>query len=828
MELSKTEQRIINKYDNIDYCLNILYDYIYTQSSECYEINYESKINVPLENLKKDINFDYDHILAEKLEFIDRIHDNLIFKRFSTTGYSAMIKMRPYEDDININNLHSRHLIDMKLNYILSDLAINNNHKFLLFPIMNFDVNMDEIKRLNPSAYDQILTSYTDTDNISEGTVCVQVMEHYFKLMTVEQYLQQNYKTMSDTDWKVFCFQILYILYKIQKQYPSFRHNRLDLNAMYVYIRAEKDKEKPRQYRVEDILFSTPGVGFDIKISNFYQSNIDSIADNKDTNLKRDNPYYDIHYICNSLMLFFKKNDIKNYYLYRFLEEIVPEKFRSNNEETIELDEDYYFQNVTTILSPLIILTKNNFFIEFIIKHIQMDSEMSNNPMDLDSLQDSSIEYLMSSSITERGDGKGPSMMAQSRNKKKNNQSVTGKRKLAQNIKKNKRKNQRGGNVARGRQDFNDFGELTEIYDDDSKMGRVEGDETDINLDSDDKDLESEDVENHEEDETKDNKEDEDTGDEDTGDDEDEDKVTNENEEDNENTDDQENDDDEDDEDNEIEFSDEEPKTEQGRQQGSNMLFGMLRRNNDNLKRSDIKDINQSLFKSNRNVTMGRSKNGKGKKSKNNNKSNNNNSNINQDMNGNNQQSQILKQLPENYEGFLPDWLQDLMPPSIGKTMTPGGLASQFTPPFNMPPMPSIPTEMTQQMPQMPQMPQAQGEPDIFDQIFNNQATSGIPQQFQNIPQMQQQMAQVPQQMGQNFQDMANVQFNQQKVQAFNNLATMKNTFSNPAEMVQDHLSLLPSHLLMKNAQAQGAPAPQMNPGARSDDFFFSPMNQNR
>ena len=187
-------------------------------------------------------------------------------------------------------------------------------------------------------------------------------------------------------------------------------------------------------------------MGFEIKITNFYKSYIDNTITNK--NIKAtENQYYDIYSIINSISLYLTKNNIKEYSLLTFIDEVIPEKIKS---ETIELDEEYYFKYITNILSPLIILSKNNFFIDLINK---MKSSISNNPRDLDSykMKDSSIEYLLSSSsLTETGYGARPSMLGKSNNKK----TITGQRTLAISSKYNKT----GG--ASKRQVFNDYGEL--------------------------------------------------------------------------------------------------------------------------------------------------------------------------------------------------------------------------------------------------------------------------------------------------------------------------------------------------------------------------------
>jgi hypothetical protein len=437
-----------NKYDNIDYCLNMLYDYVYTKSTECYELKYESKQNVDIKYLKKSADFNSSFILNSKISFVNVDNDRLIFKRSSSTGYPSMLRISLY-NDVNINDLTNSELIDMKINYIFSDLAINDVYKYILLPITNFDIKFGDIS--NEIITKEIKKYY---ENIEKNSIiCIQIFEHYFKLKTLNEYLIENYKKFKSNHWKVLVFQILYALYKLQKTYPAFRHNKLDLDSIYVYMVSEEASKK--QIKVDEKIFTIPNFGFEIKITNFYDSYIPDYAENKNTTLKKENPYYDVYNIFNSILKFINEYKIEDYKITTFINEIIPEKFRLANNNNIGLDEEYYFQNVTTILNPLLILTKNNFFID-LIKDNKMNSPLSNNPQDLDSykIQDSSVEYLLSSSsLTDNGYGEGPSMLARS---KKN--SISGQRTLAVS----KSLNKRGGGSTRNKFTFNDFGELTE------------------------------------------------------------------------------------------------------------------------------------------------------------------------------------------------------------------------------------------------------------------------------------------------------------------------------------------------------------------------------
>lgn len=235
-----------NRYDDIDFCLNLLFDYAYGNSVQCYELKYESKKHINIKYLKKSDNFDYEPILKEKITFDKLIDDAYVFKRHSTSSYPSMIRIKPYKDSNDASNLSSNELIDMKQSYILSELALNDeNFKFILFPIMNFDLTFAQLKKSNADMAAVISSKQGKTKIENNTLLCIQVFEHYFKLKTLQSYLEDNFKNLSELKWKVLCFQILYILYKIQKTYPSFRHNSLGLESIYVY------EKKRIRYRYE-------------------------------------------------------------------------------------------------------------------------------------------------------------------------------------------------------------------------------------------------------------------------------------------------------------------------------------------------------------------------------------------------------------------------------------------------------------------------------------------------------------------------------------------------------------------------------------------------
>ena len=742
-------------YDDIDFCLNTLYDFVYSKPIECYEFKYESKSNVDPILLKKPSSYNFSKIFSEQIEFESFMDNKIILKRTSKSGYPCLIR-------VSVANDH-KVMLDSHLNYIFSDLAINDVYKYILLPIMNFDVTFADLEKEYIDLSEVIGENFSNIKNTD--TLHFQIFERYSETETLRSYLDKNADSFGKSHWKVLCFQILYALYKLQKTYPSFRHNKLNLNSIYVVH--TKDSEEMIDVKIGDLLFYIPNRGFEIKITNFYDSTIKGISKEN----RQENSYYDVFSIFNDLLNYSKKDNID---VFNFLNEIVPENFRPKNKNTIELDEAYYQSSVVTILNPFIILSKNNFFIEFIKEDMnRMSSPLSNKKEDLSSFQseENSYEYLLSSSLTESGYGTAPSMLAKHKNYKSN--TVSGTRKLA--VHPNKY-NLSGG---KKKKSFDEYGEMDE---DDNEHKKKKEEST--SEDSEETDNETEESE------------DEESEDEESEDEED---------------------------DSEELTDDEEPATEKPpSESGANMFFNMVnnkklphtkRKNNGlfdtiekigNRKRAEKAKMNEGSMAEPKKTKKSKNKKNKGKKQK-------------RVLEGN-LQNAVLSKLPQNYEGLLPDWLQSIIPgqnemqhqgmphqgmqqgmphqgmmyPEMGGIEIPG-MSSQ---------MPGMPNTMSPQMPNMqptmsPQMPPQMMPPQMPPQMMPPQMMPPQMMAHQMPPQMMaHQMP--PQEM----------------------MPPQMPNIPPSAISAQDHTTLLPPNLLM-NQQAKLSGGKKSNRSKKEDNFFF-------
>ncbi|AYV78272.1 MAG: divergent protein kinase [Edafosvirus sp.] len=418
-----------NKYDNIDFCINTLYDFIYNRdkSTGCYKIKHIVKNAIKLIDLKKPKSFNYKNILTGNIKYTDYFNKRWHFKKYSDTSYPSTISVGIYDNkNKNIDDLHRGEVYNMAVMYILSELVINEKLKFILLPIMNFDTKYGKLKEVNSEIIDEISKkNHQDITITNDTDIYLMITEHYFKMSTLDEFIRENYKSLKENQWKVLFFQILYTLYKITERHTNFRHNML--NTYSLRISKKKENDNIEKFNIGDTVFNIPNVGFEIKMTDFDKSHINDYIKNYDSDNKiKENPYYDIHYFFQSLLYLLEElggipKEIKNFY-----NDVLPDQFRTKNKKQFNgLDEAYFETNVSSIQTPTIILKKNNFFSQFIRQ--SMDSEMSispisNNPQDIKkfNIKDGNIDY--PKSPTEVSDA--PQMLARKKQKKKDNNKV--------------------------------------------------------------------------------------------------------------------------------------------------------------------------------------------------------------------------------------------------------------------------------------------------------------------------------------------------------------------------------------------------------------------
>lgn len=328
-----------NKYDDLDFCLETLYNYVYEPSkSECYIFKPIARNSIKLADIKKPFDFDSKTILTN-CQYIGQYNSKWVFKK-SSKSRACMICVSEYNSsNPNYDDLTRREMVNARAHYLLSELFHTDGLRHIVFPILNFDVLADQLE------------SEMQEHIKSSNRLCVNVLEHFFKMSTLKEYLDQQEFTL--THWRVLFFQVFYTLAKIAERFPNFRHNNLNLDSIRVYHKVPNNKTKP--YQLGDMTFDVPQLGFEIKITDF---------DHAEFEHQPNNPYYDMHYFTQSLLYYW--DDVPSD-LVSFVQQIIPEQFRyPDKSQFIGLDESYFDSTASVIMSPSLVIRKNNFFSEFI------------------------------------------------------------------------------------------------------------------------------------------------------------------------------------------------------------------------------------------------------------------------------------------------------------------------------------------------------------------------------------------------------------------------------------------------------------------------------
>jgi len=361
--------------NNLDNKIALLYEYNYSKT-------FTGKFKIDKINLDKiqldDIKFKYNNsqsyheMLTElflgnfKLLEYNKNTRTTVIKRYSDT-LSLSLYITPYQDDKNINSLGEPNNTDSLFSYLLSQLVLNKKTKHILLPIINIDAEFQQISDvLKP------YKSYVDyTTGIENNTISnifsIRVKEHFFKSMTLDQYLHNN-----ECSIKPLLFQVIHTLAVLQNEYKGFRHNKLNFNNIYVYLK--KDVGGVDTYTFNEKKYYVPRNSFEIKLSNFNHA---SISGHYSSNIKvpfshKVNQYFDLHYFLNRMIHHELYNDYCDKSTKTFLDRVIPQKYRNKTN-------NYYMERNIQLFKPKELLD-DKYFADYENKPEHIDSEtMSEN-----------------------------------------------------------------------------------------------------------------------------------------------------------------------------------------------------------------------------------------------------------------------------------------------------------------------------------------------------------------------------------------------------------------------------------------------------------------
>lgn len=337
-----------NKYDDLNFLIQTLYNFIYGGDKEKYMFQILSPKDITLSQIKKPPEYDGKEIFQDPdIALVKKMNKNLIFKK-----KNCHIKIGVYsQENLKKNDLTRGENVDKIMMLLLSELVATGKTPYITLPLMNFDVK--NVNMLKKYPIDQKIKDLKK----EKGKIFVSVTECFFEHLFLKDYLQKH--SMKKIDWQILFFQVLQVLYAIQKKWNSFRHNQFTLEHLGIYL-----KDEPIQkFQIGNYQFYLPVHKFSIRLFDFEQAVIPDVVINNSTDLNFLNPYYDFHTFLFSLSNFYDHhlpNEIINFY-----QTVVPKEFFENN-IIKKLDESKYLSlPISNNLRPLNILIKNSFFTDF-------------------------------------------------------------------------------------------------------------------------------------------------------------------------------------------------------------------------------------------------------------------------------------------------------------------------------------------------------------------------------------------------------------------------------------------------------------------------------
>ena len=295
----------INKYNDVNYLSNLLFDTLYNKKNDRKIMIEDVKISdINLNSIKKN-NKDEElrnlinNVFNRDISFQSKNLNKFIFK-INDIDYGVDIVLKIIDKTDKILNNDNMNKV---MTYLLSGLVINKKTKHVLMNIFNFDVKSDDIKRF-------VEKHISDNETLeglikSNELIGVELREHFFKMDTLLNIFNDKSIEITDNDIRVLIFQVLHTLAIIQERYPLFKHNNLDLKNIYCYLKEKNNNTY--DYVLDGNKYIIPNIGIEIKLTNFDDSIIVGELDNESIidSLKKEDNTYDIKIFLDSLLKLF-------------------------------------------------------------------------------------------------------------------------------------------------------------------------------------------------------------------------------------------------------------------------------------------------------------------------------------------------------------------------------------------------------------------------------------------------------------------------------------------------------------------------------------------
>lgn len=310
-----------------------------------------SRLNKKIMDIKELFNK-----MNVKLKYLKSGTTGHTFKAISNTdknvAFAVKVCAYPKDDYGAINNISRPENAELRMLKLLSYFVITRKTPHFVLPIGTFNTSITNFINISKIDLDdkknEMYKSFIDRYHKGEFEDFVSILiSEWCNGGDLLDYIRNNYTTMTLRHWIVIIFQILFTLALVQQKYPAFRHNDLKANNILVQkMEINKEQENCRyRYNIGNTKFIIPNIGIQIKIWDFDFACIDGVIDNNKVNSdwtkkinisKKENKYYDMHYLFNTLI---SKRFFPDFYtggapqqIIDFVHRIIPEDLRNGSE----------------------------------------------------------------------------------------------------------------------------------------------------------------------------------------------------------------------------------------------------------------------------------------------------------------------------------------------------------------------------------------------------------------------------------------------------------------------------------------------------------------
>ncbi len=170
-------------YEDLDFLLNTLYDIAYLEKSKgCYKIEPIERKHIKISDIKMGSLFDSNDILKKgTYQYLGKYNQKQYYIRRAENLQTCMIAIGMYDPKNKIvNDMKRSEIISMAMSYIISEIALTEKLRFVLLPVINFDIKLGELKKKNSTLIEKF-NSYDEN-----SMMYINVYEYQNKIITLE------------------------------------------------------------------------------------------------------------------------------------------------------------------------------------------------------------------------------------------------------------------------------------------------------------------------------------------------------------------------------------------------------------------------------------------------------------------------------------------------------------------------------------------------------------------------------------------------------------------------------------------------------------------